>query len=144
MLKSKVARSRVMVCLLSADYFQSEWCRREMALMLEREKHCGMEGLGYNYGLLIPVRLGDGDYFPDLAKRVQYQDFEHYADLDLPKGSERASNFCTAIRDLAKTVAKTIHEAQDCCPDWLDFTGDAYYDDLQHKPFPTKPSRIPV
>lgn len=144
LLKNKVAHSTVMVCLLSADYFQSDWCRREMALMLEREKHCGMEGQGQNYGLLIPVRLGDGDCFPDLATQVQYQDFENYADLDLPPGSARASDFCKAIQHLAKTVAGTIRQAHDYSPDWLNHTGDDYFDDLQHKPLSTKPSRIPV
>src|SRR6185295_9117332 len=43
-LQRRVARSKIMLPLLSANYFHREWCRREMALMLEREKRLGLEG----------------------------------------------------------------------------------------------------
>ncbi|MGZ8907668.1 MAG: toll/interleukin-1 receptor domain-containing protein [Methylobacter sp.] len=144
-LKRKVAHSTVMVCLFSAAYFQSEWCRREMALMLEREQYCGMEGHNDNYGLLIPVRLGDGDTFPDLAERVQYQDFEEFADPDLPPGTKRASEFCISIRTLAKTIAKTLPQAKPYCADWQEFTGNHFIGALAPKPLiHAAPSRLKV
>ncbi len=143
-LKNKIARSSVMVCLLSASYFQSEWCRRELALMLEREQHCGIAGCGNNYGLVIPVRIGDGDYFPDLVRSIQFHDFENYADLDLPRHSQRASDFNTAMKDLAKTVANTIAQAYEYHPNWLNFTGDDFIDVLVAKPISNKPPRFVV
>jgi hypothetical protein len=143
LLKHKVACSTVMVCLFSANYFKSVWCRREMALMLEREQHCGLHGNGDNYGLVIPVRLGDGDTFPDLASRVQHRDFEDYADPDI-EGTPRASELNKLIQALAKTIAKTIKQANPCCPDWQNFTGDAYFDLLEHKPLTTTPPRLLV
>ena len=143
-LKRKLARSTVMVCLFSAAYFQSKWCRREMALMLEREKQCGLEGHGDNYGLVIPVRLGDGDTFPELASRVQYQDFEKFADPDMPQGTARASEFNSSIQALAKTVAKTLMQAQPCCESWQDFTGNGFVDLLESKPLTFSPPRLLV
>ena len=96
--------------------------------MLEREKHCGLEGHDDNYGLVIPVRLGDGDTFPELASRVQYQDFEKFADPDITPGTTRMSEFNTSIQALAKTVAKTLTLAKPCCECWQDFTGNGFVD----------------
>jgi hypothetical protein len=35
------ARSKILVAVLSRDYFQSDWCRLELALMRHREKAAG-------------------------------------------------------------------------------------------------------
>ena len=143
-LKREVARSRIMLCLISADYFQRDWCRREMALMMERERHLGLEGQNENYGLLIPIRLGDGDMFPDLIQRVQFQDFEDFADPDLPRGTERASQFNQNLKKLGKTVAKTLPHVPACCDTWQSFTGDDFFTQLEHKPLsvPSPPRLI--
>lgn len=145
-LKHKVARSRVMICLISADYFQSDWCRREMALMMERENHLGITPQGDNYGLVIPLRLGDGDMFPELVKRVQYLDFEEFADPDLSPGTERASRFNEKIKAAAKTVANTLQKSPGCCdPNWQKFTGKGVFTKLKARPLPApSPSRIIV
>lgn len=143
-LKRKVAHSTIMVCLFSAEYFQSEWCRREMALMLEREKHCGMEGCDENYGLIIPVRLGDGDTFPELATTVQFFDFEEFAGLFYSQGAPGDAEFSKKIKHLAKTVATTLNQVHAYNPDWQELTGDTHFDALQHKPLPLKPPRIPA
>ena len=49
-----VSCSQLMVPLFSAYYFQHDWCRREMAIMLERERHMGLIGHNDNYGLDYP------------------------------------------------------------------------------------------
>jgi hypothetical protein len=143
-LHRRVARSKLMLPLLSADYFQREWCRREMALMFEREKSLGLQGRDDNYGLLIPVRLGDGLTFPELIGRVQYHNFEDYADPDLPSGSERASKFNESLRKLAQTIARTLPRVpHECSEDWHSFTGDEFYNQLCAKPFPIpQPPRL--
>ncbi|MEZ5589269.1 MAG: toll/interleukin-1 receptor domain-containing protein [Gammaproteobacteria bacterium] len=134
-LRRCLARSTIMISLFSAQYFQSEWCRREMALMLERQKQCGMGAeTGENYGLVIPLRLGDGDHFPDMAKRAQVIDFEPYANPDLLSQTDRASEFNTKIQDLAKLVATTLQQAQPCCEEWLNLTGEEFIDALEAKP----------
>lgn len=144
-LKRKVACSKIMLCLISADYFQRDWCRREMALMLEREKQVGLVGQNENYGLLIPVRLGDGDMFPDLIGRVQFHDFEEFADPDLPSGTERASQFNQNLKKLAKTVAKTLPKVPAYCDAWQQFTGDDFFTQLEAKPLTAQsPPRLIV
>jgi len=145
-LKRKIACSKLMLPLMSANYFQREWCRREMALMLEREQNLGLIGNDDNYGLLIPVRLGDGQSFPTIVGRVQYQDFEKYADPDLPAGSLRATEFNDLLRQLAKTIARTLPRVPlDCCDSWLELTGDPFLRQLEAKPLPAHaPPRLIV
>ena len=133
-LKRKVARSKLMLSLISADYFHREWCRREMALILEREEIINLVGHNENYGLLIPVRLGDGLSFPDLIGRVKYHDFEEFADPDLPTGSPRASEFNQNLRTLAKTIAQTLPRVPFCCDAWENLTGGVFLTQLDPKP----------
>jgi hypothetical protein len=136
-LKRKVARSKLMLSLISAEYFHREWCRKEMALMLEREDTLGLVGHDDNYGLLIPIRLGDGDSFPNLIGRIQHHDFEAFADPDLPAGSLRASNFNQNLKKLAKTIARTLPQAPGCCDtSWESLTGDVFCSQLESKPLP--------
>ncbi len=133
-LKRKVTRSKLMIPLLSANYFHRPFCLQEMSLMFEREKQLNLIGNDENYGLLIPVRLGDGASFPDLIGRVQYHDFEDYADPDLPAGSARASEFNRNLKKLAKTIAQTLPHVPTYCDSWHDFTGNEFAKQLEAKP----------
>jgi hypothetical protein len=145
-LHRRVARSKLMLSLLSANYFHREWCRREMALMFQREKSLGLEGRDENYGLLIPVRLGDGLTFPDLIGRVQHVDFEEFTNPDLPPGSPSAAGFNQRLRKLAQAIGRTLPRVPDECSDqWNEFTGDEYLSRLSAKPLPAPaPSRLLV
>lgn len=136
-LHRRVARSRIMLPLLTANYFHREWCRRELALMFERERLEGLEGRDDNYGLIIPIRLGDGNTFPDLIQQVQYLEFEPFADPDLPIGTARAAEFNEKLRELAKVIARTLPRAPaDCSDNWNEFTGDDFMEQLLPKPLP--------
>jgi hypothetical protein len=136
LLKRKVACSKLMMPLMSATYFQRDWCRREMALMLEREKVLGLISHDDNYGLVIPVRLGDGNMFPELIGKVQYFDFEEYADPDLPPATPRASDFNRELKKLSKTIANTLPHVPRWDSSWNGLTGDPFFDDLAAKPLP--------
>ena len=116
LLKRNVARSMIMIPLLSPHYFSRVWCRTELALMLERERFIGLEGQGNNYGLIITVRLGDGDMFPDLIGHIQYLDFEDCAILRFPENSLIAQRFDEKLISLAKIVATTLPNV----PHWDD------------------------
>jgi hypothetical protein len=125
-----------------AEVLKRKWCRRELALMFEREKELDLTGHAENYGLVIPVRIGDGKSFPELIGAVQHHDFESYVDPDLPAGSQRASDFNADLRKLAKTIALTLDQApRDCCENWHNFTGGEFFRRLAPKRLP--PSRPP-
>ena len=55
-LAQRLAASRVIVPLLSKDYFSSDWCVHELDLMFERAQ--GAE-------IIIPVLVHDGEIIPD-------------------------------------------------------------------------------
>lgn len=145
-LHRRVARSKLMLPLLTANYFHREWCIRELALMFEREQSLGLEGRDDNYGFLIPIRLGDGWTFPDLITRVQYLDFEQFANPDLPRGSERAAEFNRKLQELAVVIGRTLPKLPaDCADEWKTFTGAGFIDQLRPKPLlPSQPSRLLV
>ncbi len=144
-LKHRIACSKVMIPILSADYFQREWCRRELALMFEREQVLGLQGHAQNYGLIIPVRIGDGIRFPDLIMQVQHLDFERFANPDIPRDSPRALEFNDNLHDLARHLATMLHRVPDWCPSWSAFTGDGFFDHLAAKPpLPPAPPRLIV
>ena len=123
-----------MIPLFTADYFKRDWCRREMALMLEREEKLGLIGHDDNYGLIIPVRLGDGWCFPDLANRLQHVDFGAFANPDIGGDSPRASEFNVNVSGLAKIISHTLTKVPAWCETWQDFTGDEFFPQLAATP----------
>jgi hypothetical protein len=144
-LKRRIATSRIMLPLLSADYFHSEWCRKEMALMLEREQSIGLNGRDQEYGLLIPIRLGDGLTFPDIISHIQYIDFAKYFDPDLPDCTMRASSFNIEVQKLAQVIARVLPRVPTNCSEaWNDFTGEDFMRHLCAKPLFPPPSRLLV
>lgn len=142
-LHHKVCRSKIMIAVLSAGYFDSEWCKKEMALMFEREDKHGLVGTGSNYGLLIPVRIGDGHCFPKRIRDVQYLDFEEYADPDMVRGSPRYSDFNQQLRHLAKVIANTLPLIPTWCNEWQALDGSTVITSLAPPPPSVpKPPRI--
>lgn len=65
-----LAHSRILVPLLCAGYWESEWCKKELAIMLQREAECGITGRA-NSGLIIPIIIHDGDRRPQIVKEIQ-------------------------------------------------------------------------
>lgn len=63
-LATALARSRLLVPLLSRAYFESDWCRLELELMLRREQQCGLRCDSNRAVLILPFVYDDGDCFP--------------------------------------------------------------------------------
>ena len=67
------ARSKLLVAVLSRDYFQSDWCRLELALMYAREKATGLRSRENLSGLIVPLIIDDGNQFPAEIQEIQGQ-----------------------------------------------------------------------
>lgn len=145
-IKENLAGSQVMVCLLSPEYFKSEWCRREMALMMERENQADWQGRDKNSRLIIPVRLGDGDFYPDAVNRIQLYDLEEHVSFNPERYTAKANALEAEIKPLVKLLKNKLENIPDYNKDWLNFTGDDFYDQLESKGknIAAKPSRIIV
>lgn len=140
----RVARSQLMLPILTATYFKEECCVHELALMFEREQSLAMEGSVDDYRMVIPIRLGDGVTFPDLVGRVNHLDFRQFADPYLPNGTARADAFNSKVQELAEVIAQTRLKLPDAYSDeWEKFTGDSFVKQLRPKEYSLlQPSRL--
>src|SRR5437764_620107 len=74
-----LSRSRLMLAILSRDYFQSDWCRLELALMRKREELTNCRTPHNSHGLVIPVVIDDGDSFPQEIRAMQVESLHEFA-----------------------------------------------------------------
>jgi hypothetical protein len=78
-LAMSLSRSRIMVPVLSRDYFHSDWCRLELALMHHREKTRNLRTAANPWGLIIPVIIDDGNCFPPEIQAMQAEQLHRFA-----------------------------------------------------------------
>lgn len=127
-IKVALAHSRCMVAIWVPSYFHSPWCQRELSTMLRREHLLGYRTPGKPGGLVLPIRLFDGEYFPEFTKHILQFDCTRFARvgngfLDSPRYLEFQDKLITWVSD----VAQTIKSAPNWQPSWLD---DPSFDDL--------------
>lgn len=111
-LAAKLARSRLLVPILSRDYFQSEWCRLELALMLHREKACQLRCLGKPHGIVIPVVIDDGDCFPAEVQAIKPRSLHSFANPFMRPDSPRQE----ALAEELMKICSHIEHAHKECP----------------------------
>ncbi|MBS1914404.1 MAG: toll/interleukin-1 receptor domain-containing protein [Bacteroidetes bacterium] len=108
-LAASLARSKVMLAVLSKDYFRSDWCKLELELMLRRQELMkGAGGQGDAIRLVIPVVIHDGDSFPEEVRRIQQIKFHDHADPNMRRPSKEYRDFCAQVRNV---VCPAIEEA---------------------------------
>lgn len=140
-LHSKICRSKIMIALLSASYFKSPWCKKELALMLEREQICAHLMNQSNHGLIIPIRLG-GEGFPKRIADIQRLDFARHANPDISKQTLPAYNFSNDIQSLAKIISDSLFQAPSWESSWDSLDGSTVISSLEPIPRSVEPSRI--
>jgi hypothetical protein len=120
-LQRALACSRCLVPVWSPIYFHRPWCRRECAVMMKRERHLGLRSIECPRGLVLPVRVFDGDYFPEAARQVQSLDCIPYFLVD--DGFRRTELYVQFQQTLARwaaEVATAIEQAPDWSKEWLE------------------------
>jgi TIR domain len=70
-IRSALIKSKVMVSIFSPSYFRSEWCMREFSTIYQRQKELGFLTLQNPTGLIIPIKIFDGEHFPEYASTLQ-------------------------------------------------------------------------
>jgi TIR domain-containing protein len=126
-LARNLSRSKLMVAVLSRDYFQSDWCRLEIALMHRREQMSGFRTHANPFGLIIPVVIDDGDCFPPEVQAMQAEPLHQYANpfirIDSPKQEELAEVVKTK---LCPMIEKALLNVPTFDPTW---------EEIDHKHF---------
>jgi TIR domain len=107
----ELARSRVLVPLLSRMYFDSPWCQSEFDLVLKREEESGKP-------LIVPAVIHDGKHFPDSAKKQQSALLSDYANPRMRRESQLGEMLVECIRAWTPMVVAAIQAAPACDPAW--------------------------
>ena len=128
-LRSSLARSRVLVPLYSKVYFASEWCRREMALMLARQEAIRMDTQALGGGLIAPGLIYDGEDLPAAAKRIQHYDLK--AVVVSHRDTHMQARLEAAVRSWAEFIGKAWRRAPEQAElSWADLPSEQWEAEL--------------
>jgi hypothetical protein len=119
-LQHALAKSRCLVAVWSPLYFHSEWCRRECAVMFFREAQLGLRTVRAPGGLIVPVNVNDGEFFPKKAREIQSLPCQRY--WRIGQGfvkSERYVEFQDALQKWSEDVAHAVQSAPEFDERWL-------------------------
>lgn len=126
-LVNALARSRVLVPLLSRQYFNSEWCKAELAHMCAREEMCLSKEKRPSRGLIVPAILHDGDDFPRNVCAITPTYLQDCANVRVARDSPTEEELSKRIRDsLVPNVARAIRRAPDYDPNWEGLTASNF------------------
>ena len=119
-LKNALAHSRCMVSVLMPSYFHSPWCVREFAVMEHRSRQHGMWTNKDPGGLIVPICVNDGLFFPETAQKLHSLLCHDYFRVGGGfKSLAPYQDFQKEIIGWVGKVAKAIERAPEWNPDWL-------------------------
>lgn len=112
-----IGHSRILIALWSGGYLSSEWCRQELALMLDRESKTGARTVRNKYGLVIPVVVQDGESIPQKLSAQQLIVKGYYNEHLVPNG-EKAEKLGDLLTEHAGGIAAAIRAAPKWRAEW--------------------------
>ncbi|MCQ8130672.1 toll/interleukin-1 receptor domain-containing protein [Methylomonas rivi] len=113
-----LATSKVMVAIFSGDYFASDWCLHELDLMLARAQQAATGKPNYQ-PLVIPVVVHDGQFIPEIAKRIQPADMAKFRVAFINEATADYQEFSKAMGQLAPAIASAISKAPVFQDEWI-------------------------
>jgi hypothetical protein len=125
--------SRVLVPLWTKTYFHSDWCVRELSVMLDREKKTNRRTPANSDGLVIPIVLHNYEIAKPELKHVQYREIRKCFNVRMQRNSERAEQLADELLDAAPGIAKFIENAPEWEPEWPHTTAADFLDVLLQK-----------
>ena len=115
-IKNAVIHSKIMVSIFSPAYFNSEWCKREFAIMDYRQRQCGFLTIENPNGLIIPLKIFDGEHFPEYANSLQIFDCNNFNRVGAVKQSPLYIEFQGMLQKWVEDVAIAYNNV----PEWND------------------------
>jgi hypothetical protein len=118
-LQNALRHSKIMIQMLTPNYFESQWCTAERRSMEAREEMPGLAGPDISQGLIYPILYSDSNNFPDEARQRSWVDFKEFANPD-PVYQQTAGyvHFHRKVTELASDLVELIRQAPDWRPDW--------------------------
>jgi len=118
-IKSELASSKVIVPIWSVNYFLSEWCKRECAVIFHRERELGYRTLENPGGLILPISLFDGKKFPPFASKIQWLDCTPFNRITQSyKTTQMYEALINKLEMWVEEVAVAINAAPIWKPEW--------------------------
>jgi hypothetical protein len=112
------ARSRILIPILSRDYFNSEWCRLELALMHHREKLVGYRTPAHAGVLILPVAIDDGNSFPPEVQDMQAEGIHQFAQPFMnPEGALQEA-FAAHLKEWCPRIEQALQSIPPFDPQW--------------------------
>lgn len=107
-----LGNSRTLVALWTRTYFHSEWCSRELSMMLARERDEGFRTARRPGGLIVPVVLHDCEQLPRKLVPLHYVAMQECFQTRMARNSQTAEILAQQIKDrLAPGVASAVKAA---------------------------------
>ena len=129
-----LARSRLLIPVLSRDYFHSDWCRLELALMYRREQQCGLRTPANPDGLILPLVIDDGESFPPEVQAIQRTNIQEFANPWIRLDSPRQEDFAERLRQWCPCVEAALLRIPPYDPAWEALAIDEFRHQFQIHP----------
>jgi hypothetical protein len=130
-LSRALSRSRLMIPVLSRDYFNSAWCRLELALMVEREKQSQLRTPQQPEGLILPFVIDDGDSFPPEVQAMQAEKIHEFANPWILPTSPRHEEFTQRLHDWCPCVERALQRVPSYDSAWEQLARERFQDQFR-------------
>jgi hypothetical protein len=141
-LANHLSKSRVLVPLWSSQYFNSEWCLKEMALFAARENATGFGTPHNSQRLIILAAIHDGDSFPLDARIIQFKEIQELCNIRIAKGGNTEEKLSNEIRSWVPDICKAINNAPPFDPLWKTIAHEQFIALFRKKPTNPKMPRL--
>lgn len=121
-----LARSQLMIPILCPNYFHSDWCRLELALMHHREKQLGYRTPANPNRLILPMVLNDGNCFPPEVQAMQSKAIHAFANPFMRTDSPRQEEFAECLRKWCPCIEQTLETVPAYDPSWETLAHDQF------------------
>lgn len=120
-LADELARSAILIPLLSRSYFRSSWYRAEFTHMYRREQECGYRTTKQPGGLIAPAIVHNGgDSLPLQVRSFQYVGLSDCVYAHLQRETKDALELEKRIRNWVPGIAACIMSAPSYDVRWID------------------------
>ena len=122
-LKRGLATSKLLICILSPRYFRRKWCVCEYGTMCLREVELDIPSINNSPGLIIPIVIQDGEYFPDGVLKRQYCDFSDFLLEGFREDTRTFVRFQREIKKLVERLNRIVRDSSlipDYDPSWIE------------------------
>jgi hypothetical protein len=117
-LAKALAHSRLLIPILSRDYFNSDWCRLELALMHHREKFVGYRTPAQDSVLILPLVIDDGNSFPPEVQDMQGEPIHSFAITCMCPDGPRQEEFAAHLKQWCPRVEQALQTIPPYDPAW--------------------------